>query len=56
MTHLDTIDLAHRLEEYLRIRRSLGHKLKRDDKLLAQLMGCLHDQGADTITVDHAVA
>jgi integrase/recombinase XerD len=56
MTDLHTIDLAHRLEEYLRIRRSLGYKLERDGKLLAQFIGYLHDQGADTITIDHVVA
>jgi integrase/recombinase XerD len=50
------IDLDRRVEEYLRIRRSLGFKLERDGKLLAQFIGYLHDQGADTITVDHAVA
>ncbi len=50
------IDLSRRLEEYLRIRRSLGFKLERDGKLLAQFIGYLHDQGADTITIDHAVA
>jgi integrase/recombinase XerD len=50
------IDLSRRLEEYLRIRRSLGFKLERDGKLLAQFIRYLHDQGADTITIDHAVA
>ncbi|MGH3303994.1 MAG: tyrosine-type recombinase/integrase [Streptosporangiaceae bacterium] len=50
------IDLSRRLEEYLRIRRSLGFKLERDGKLLAQFLDYLHDQGADTITIDHAVA
>ncbi|MGH3538236.1 MAG: hypothetical protein ACRDQJ_08040 [Pseudonocardiaceae bacterium] len=50
------IDLSRRLEEYLRMRRSLGFKLERDGKLLVQFIGYLHDQGADTITIDHAVA
>jgi len=50
------IDLSCRLEEYLRIRRSLGFKLARDGKLLAQFIGYLHEQGTDTITTDHAVA
>ena len=31
--------LTRRLEEYLRIRRSLGYKLERDGKLLAQFIG-----------------
>ena len=56
MTDLAMIDLACRLEEYLRIRRSLGFKLERDGKLLAQFVGYIHEQGADTITIDHAVA
>lgn len=50
-----TVDLHRRLEEYLTIRRSLGFKLDRDGKLLAQFVGYLRDQGAGTITVDHAV-
>ncbi|MGH3791749.1 MAG: hypothetical protein ACRDQ9_13325 [Pseudonocardiaceae bacterium] len=50
------IDLSRQLEEYLRIRRSLGFKLERDGKLLAQFIGYLHDQDADAITIDHAVA
>ena len=50
------IDLSRRLEEYLRIRRSLGFKLARDGKLLAQFIGYLHERGTDTITIDHAVA
>ena len=48
-------DLDRRLEEYLRIRRSLGFTLERHAKLLAQFIGYLHDQGGDTITVDHVV-
>jgi len=49
------IDLSCRLEEFLRIRRSLGFKLTRDGKLLAQFIGYLHERGTDTITTDHAV-
>lgn len=56
MTDLGVIDLGRRLEEYLRIRRSLGFKLERDGKLLAQFIGYLHDQGTDTITLEQAVA
>ncbi|MGH3814243.1 MAG: tyrosine-type recombinase/integrase [Pseudonocardiaceae bacterium] len=55
MTGLATTDLDRRLEEYLSIRRSLGFKLERDGKLLAQFIGYLHDQGADTVTVEDAV-
>jgi integrase/recombinase XerD len=50
------IGLDGRLEEYLRIRRSLGFKLERDGKLLAQFISYLHERGADTITIEHAVA
>jgi integrase/recombinase XerD len=56
MTDLGAIDLDRRLEEYLRIRRSLGFKLERHGKLLAQFVGYLHDQGVGTITVEHTVA
>jgi integrase/recombinase XerD len=56
MTGLATIDLGRQLEEYLRIRRSLGFKLERHAKLLAQFISYLHDQGADTITIDHVVS
>ena len=50
------MDLDARLEEYLRIRRSLGYKLERDGKLLAQFIAWLHEQHADAVTVEHAVA
>jgi len=43
MTGLDAIDLDGRLEEYLRIRRSLGFKLECDGKLLTQFIGYLHE-------------
>jgi hypothetical protein len=50
------MDLDARLEDYLRIRRSLGYKLERDGKLLAQFIAWLHEQHADAVTVEHAVA
>jgi len=50
------MDLDARLEEYLRIRRSLGCKLERDGKLLAQFIAWLHEQHAAAVTVEHAVA
>jgi len=53
---LDGMDLDGRLEEYLRIRRSLGYKLERDGKLLAQFIAWLHEQHAAAVTVEHAVA
>ena len=48
--------LDGRLEEYLRIRRSLGYKLERDGKLLAQFIAWLHEQHAAAVTVEHASA
>jgi hypothetical protein len=50
------MDLDARLEEYLRIRRSLGYKLERDGKLLAQFIAWLHEQHAAAVTIEHAVA
>ena len=56
MTCLGPMDLDRRLEDYLAIRRSLGYKLERDGKLLAQFLAYLHERGADTITVEPALA
>lgn len=48
--------LRSALVDYLDLRRSLGFGLVRDEKLLAQFIGYLHDHGTDTITVADAVA
>jgi len=44
------------LPGYLAVRRSLGYKLDRPEKLLAQFIGYLEDAGAATVTTDHALA
>lgn len=44
------------LADYLRLRRSLGYKLERTAKLLAQFIGYLAAIGADTVTVEAALA
>jgi hypothetical protein len=46
----------HALGGYLAVRRSLGYKLDRPEKLLAQFIGYLEDAGAATVTTDHALA
>ncbi len=44
------------LAGYLAVRRSLGYKLDRPEKLLAQFIRYLEDAGAATVTTDHALA
>jgi integrase len=44
------------LDDYLRMRRALGYKLDRPEKLLGQFIGYLEDVGAVTVTVEHALA
>jgi integrase/recombinase XerD len=44
------------LADYLALRRSLGFKLERDEKLLAQFIGWLAEHGKQTITVTDALA
>lgn len=48
--------LAGRLEEYLALRRSLGFKLDRAGRLLAQFVAYCDAAGAETVTVDLARA
>lgn len=47
--------LAEALADYLALRRSLGYKLERAGKLLAQFVGYLDALGAQTVTVDAAL-
>ncbi|MGO9958365.1 MAG: tyrosine-type recombinase/integrase [Solirubrobacteraceae bacterium] len=47
--------LRHALADYLQIRRALGYKLERAEKLLGQYLDHLEDLGADTVTVNNAV-
>jgi integrase len=49
-------DLMRHVEDYLRLRRSLGFKLVRPGAVLAQFVMWLHAAGKTTITVDAAVA
>ena len=48
-------DLMRHVEDYLRLRRSLGFKLVRPGVVLAQFVTWLHAAGATTITVNAAV-
>jgi integrase/recombinase XerD len=51
MTRLDET-----LADYLTVRRALGYKLVRHGKLLAQFVAYLDEAGADTVTIEHALA
>lgn len=48
--------LRQALADYLRVRRALGAKLDRAEKLLGQFITYLERHDADVITVEHAVA
>jgi integrase len=48
--------LRESLAEYLAVRRALGYRLERTEKLLRQFLDHLDAAGADRITVEHAVA
>jgi integrase/recombinase XerD len=48
--------LAGRAEEYLRIRRMLGHELAEAARLLPRFVAYLDDLGAEVITVEAALA
>lgn len=48
--------LRQALAGYLMIRRSLGYKLARPEKLLGQFITYLEDNGAATVTTGHALA
>lgn len=48
--------LREHLAGYLALRRSLGYKLARPEKLLGQFVSHLEERGAETITVGHALA
>ena len=47
---------ANHLEEYLRLRRSLGHQLDTPARLLPRFIAYLDSIGASSITVDNALA
>jgi len=48
--------LRQALADYLGLRRSLGYKLRRPEKLLHQFLDFLDAAGARTITTEHALA
>jgi integrase len=48
--------LRDALVDYLQIRRALGYKLERSEKLLLQYLEYLDARGADTVTIENAVA
>jgi integrase len=48
--------LRQALAGYLSVRRSLGYKLARPEKLLGQFISYLEEQGAATVTTEHALA
>jgi integrase len=48
--------LPQALLDYLRLRRSLGYKLRRAEKLLRQFLDYLEAAGAAAITTEHALA
>ena len=50
------IALEARLAGYLAMRRALGYRLARAEKLLAQFIGWMHEQGETTITTGSALA
>lgn len=49
-------ELRHALADYLSLRRSLGYKLRRPEKLLHQFIAFLQAAGVETITTKHALA
>ena len=48
--------LRQALVDYLRLRRSLGYKLRRPEKLLQQFLDYLEATGVETITTERALA
>jgi integrase/recombinase XerD len=45
---------AH-VDDYLRLRRALGFKLKEEERVLGQLVGYLEDAGAETVSSELAI-
>ncbi len=50
------IPLRQALDDYLTMRRGLGFKLERAEKLLAQFLAYLGEVGADAVTAEQALA
>jgi integrase len=51
-----TAGLRSAIADYLEVRRSLGYKLARPEKLLAQFADYLEQAGCVTVTAEHALA
>jgi integrase/recombinase XerD len=51
-----SVDLDQALADYLSVRRALGFKLDRAEKLLTQFISYLGERHIDTVTTDHALA
>ena len=49
-------ELRSALQDYLRVRRALGHKLKNAERLLGQFVTYCEQSGASAVTTDLAVA
>lgn len=48
--------LHQTLADYLAVRRALGYKLERAEKLLGQFLDYLQDENASTVTIEHALS
>lgn len=48
--------LDGKLEEYLAVRRAMGYKMERHEKLLAQFAGYLAGHGETAVTIENALA
>jgi integrase/recombinase XerD len=48
--------LGQALADYLRVRRALGFKLERTERLLGQFVAYLHDRNAEVPTIEDALA
>ena len=48
--------LSQEVTDYLAVRRSLGYRMARPEKLLPQFTSYLEQAGAATVTTEHALA
>jgi len=48
--------LRQQIDDYLAVRRSLGFRMARPEKLLAQFADYLEQAGTGTVTTEHALA
>jgi integrase/recombinase XerD len=51
-----TASLHERVDEYLRLRRALGFRLRNEGRALAQFAGYMEQQGTTSVTAEHAIA